>query len=217
MPWNSLGSSMIIYFQQKPVKNKWEIHKRDDWVFALFVRCASHKSCYDFSIFPFWYELRRKTKEWMGNKEVKTAGVAWQTSLAWALLRAGSGVCWETLQGLILVRVPPHFPYHLRFRLLKLGSSGFQYPIFVFGSSAQLIGCREALRGAAVTLQTGGRCHLAPFCGALIIPALAISQLLREATVKSLTLEWVVCSEWTGLCECDDGAGTEKLWQGCAL
>lgn len=42
-------------------------------------------------------DVNLEEKKRMGDKEIKTAGVARQTSLAWALLRAGPGVCWKTL------------------------------------------------------------------------------------------------------------------------
>lgn len=64
-----------------------------------------------------------------------------------------------------------------------------------------------------VTLQTRGKLgSLAPYCEALIIPALAISQLFKEATVKSCTPRWMICSEWTvDVYECEDRAETTEL------
>lgn len=56
------------------------------------------------------------------------ANVASQTSLAYTPLRVGSAICWKSPQELILVRVPLHFPYHLRYRLLKLPLLVFSIP-----------------------------------------------------------------------------------------
>lgn len=50
-----------------------------------------------------------------------------------------------------------------------------------------------------------------PYFEAPIIPALAISQLFTETTVKSLNPTWVVCSERTvDVHECEAGAETAQ-------
>lgn len=61
-----------------------------------------------------------------------------------------------------------------------------------------------------VTLQTRGKLgSLVPYCGAAIIPALALSQLFRETPGRPLTPTWVVCSERTDACEHEAG---QKLY-----